>query len=291
MSHKLKRKEAGTVPESRSFGCGIPEPGKGSSGRAFLCVRQAASLTVEAALVLPVFLFCMLSVCTFLNVYSTGYRFSCALAQTAEEMAIGSYTQKYGGPPLLHTALSAAYARKKVLSEAGNRQSVRNENLLLSDFSGEDGRIRLALTYRVNPIGTGTIPGVFFLQQSAARAWTGREGSGGESGNSPEETEHQTVFITEYASVYHTDINCTHIKLKIEHVARGEAAVRRNRYGEKYHACELCGKAAGDDVYITTDGNRYHSSLSCAGLKRSVKAVELHEAGELRPCSKCAGGS
>ena len=61
----------------------------------------------------------------------------------------------------------------------------------------------------------------------------------------------------------------------------------RNVYREKYHPCEICGKKASGTVYITTDGNRYHSTLECSGLKRTVHKKELGDVGDLRPCSRC----
>ena len=262
-----------------------------SFGKVFLIARLRASLTVEAALVLPLFLICMLSVGRLMNVYSYSTRLCCALAQTAEEMGIAAYTEKFGGEPLIRAGVGLAYARSRTLSMTGNRRSVRGESFLLSSLAGGDHEIRLVLTYRPAGSGLWRLPGMRFIQRASVRKWTGREGSSGGDTAASQEKEEKTVFVTEYGSVYHTDINCTHIKLKIEQVPKGEAAVRRNRYGEKYHTCELCGRYAGENVYITTDGNRYHSSLQCAGLKRSVKAVDIHEAGELRPCSKCAGGA
>ncbi|MBD8948918.1 MAG: pilus assembly protein, partial [Blautia obeum] len=59
----------------------------------------------------------------------------------------------------------------------------------------------------------------------------------------------------------------------------------RNKSGEKYHACERCRAGSAGSVYITGEGNRYHGSLSCSGLKRTVEEVLQKDCG-LRPCSK-----
>ena len=53
---------------------------------------------------------------------------------------------------------------------------------------------------------------------------------------------------------------------------------------------EYCGgKENEGTVFITDYGNRYHTSLNCGELKRTVRSVTLPEAEEagLRACKKC----
>lgn len=62
----------------------------------------------------------------------------------------------------------------------------------------------------------------------------------------------------------------------------------RNESQGKYHACEKCmGGRIPASVYITDYGDRYHSTLACSGLKRTVYAIPLSEAVGKGACSKC----
>lgn len=241
---------------------------------------------------LPVFFLCMMTILNFGRVMETAVQYSSALCETGEKMAAAAYASEYGEKnTIISGGLSAVYARSSVLGKVKDRSAVKNENFLLSSFLKEEDMIHLVLTYQAAPVCGIKIPGTFFLQRASVRGWTGRSGSDG-SGNSEGEEgtdEHTMVYVTEHGSVYHKDLQCTHIKLSIQKVEKEAVSGLRNHGGEKYHSCEKCGKDAGGAVYITAEGNRYHSSLECSGLKRTVKEVSLEELGEMRPCSKCGG--
>lgn len=275
----------------RIFHNNTPTVEKQDSKKALL-LTLSGSLSVEAAVVVPLFAAAMAAVLQFVNVYGDCARIGSALTQTCEEIATGAYASEYTeSDSPLPVALSAGYAEGMVRARAGENGCTQARSMLLSRFLEEEDRIDLVMTYRVqSPSGLVKIPWTLFLQRAVVRGWVGRTGSGStgeETAN--DEDEHQTVYVTDYGTVYHTDPDCTHIHLSIRQVSSSQAASERNVYGEKYHACEKCGGGDGL-VYITSDGNRYHSSLECSGLKRSVQEIHLDEAGNLRPCSKCAGG-
>ncbi len=253
----------------------------------------AASLTVEGAVVLPVFLICMLSVMQFLNVYNAACRLSSALTESSEEMAMGAYAAVYGGDDdhLLQAALGIGYASIRVRGKAGDLSALQNTNFLMSSFLTEGDMIHLICTYRPKNIaGMVRLPWIVFLQRGSVRAWTGRRGSDGkEKEPSGSGAEEKTVYVTEHGSVYHKDADCTHIRLSIRTVSKAKAMTSHNRYGARYTPCEHCGRAALGSVYITTEGNRYHSSLECSGLKRTVREVKESDIGHMRACSRCGG--
>lgn len=262
------------------------------AGKTPFLTSLAAGLTLETCVVLPVFVVCMLAVIHLGNVMNAATRLDDALTQTAQEMAVGAYVSEYGeGDDVLNVVLSAAWAHGRTMAKAGDIRSVRNANLLLSSFRSSQELIDLVLTWQMDlPVGMIRAPDIFWVQRSAVRAWTGREGSGApkeEEGG--EEHDHHTVYVAENGRVYHTDPNCTHIHLSIMPVPFSAVPTRRNVGGGKYHACEHCGGGHGGTVYITMDGIRYHSSLSCPGLKRTIREVDIEEVGDLPVCSRCGG--
>ena len=265
-----------------------PRQPKNRTGRT---LARRAALTVEAAVVLPVFLLCMTVLMQYVNVYRNAASLGAALAQTGEEMAIGAYTTEYmEEDSILGIVLSAAYGAGRTYALAGKTDAIVHDNFVLSSFLEKEDLVDLVMTYQVRkPTGLVKIPGSVWIQRGCVRGWTGREGSSGKKDEKEDEHAHQTVYVTEHGSVYHKDENCTHIHLHIMQVSLEEASKLRNVNREKYYPCEFCGHRAQGTVYITSDGNRYHSSLECHGLKRTVHEMDISEVGDLRPCSRCGG--
>lgn len=267
------------------------------SMRAFFFAPFPASLTVEAAVAVPLFLFFMISALQYGNAMETAVKFGAALCDTGKTMAIAAYAQKYGGelgevPEIAVTALSAVYAQNKVTAQAGSTAAVKSINMLQSSFLQKDQTVDLVLSYQIrSPVGLVRLPGNFFLQRARIRAWTGRTIPGDSAGEEDGSGQEGMVYVTATGSVYHEDADCTHLKLSIRTVDASQLQTLRNAGGGIYHACERCNATPDKAVYITREGNRYHSTLGCSGLKRTVRQVSREEAASMRACSKCGGST
>lgn len=102
------------------------------------------------------------------------------------------------------------------------------------------------------------------------------------------ENDDEIVYITDHGLVYHRDRQCTYLKLSIATADAASVKNKRNRWGGKYHACELCTFGPAPlKLFITDQGTKYHYRLDCSGLKRSIRSIRLSETGFRRPCSKC----
>lgn len=258
-----------------------------TTNRKFGRASLNASLTVEAALVLPVFLYMTAGVISLTGLMGRAGALEGSIQDTAKQMAVYAYAVKNnsGKKGSLQGGISAAYAYSRLRKHG---KSLKSFHLGYSSFLDNSERIDLVAAYRVSrgvPVFSFGNPQI--LQRGCVRAWTGRDfreaaGSGGKKGKGQ-------VYVTENREVYHKSLNCTHLRLSIRQIQADLASGLRNRYGAKYYACSCCKSGTGQTVYITDTGNRYHASLSCSGLKRTIRCVPASEAEDLPPCSKCGG--
>lgn len=267
--------------------------GKVKNTETFFFAPLKASLTLEASLVLPLFLFVMITVLQYGRCMDAAVQLGTALADTGKSMAAAAYITTYGGETdgmieAAAGALSAAAAQHQVFSKTSDTSCIKNANMLLSSFLEENEMINLVLTYQIRtPIGTVGLPWNFFIQCACVRAWVGRTLPSSDSDSSDASDASEYVYVTITGSVYHEDPECTHLKLSVQEISASDLGTRRNNSGEIYHICEKCGNFGSSTVYITNEGNRYHSSLSCSGLKRTVRRMTKEQASHLRSCSKC----
>ena len=100
--------------------------------------------------------------------------------------------------------------------------------------------------------------------------------------------EEEMVYVTEYGSVYHKNRSCSYLVLSIRGISFSKLHEEKNELGEKYESCEYCkDKEFVTLVYVTSYGNKYHTTTKCQGIKRSIKNVPLSEVEEKKLCNKC----
>lgn len=254
------------------------------------------SMTVEACFVLPFFLFAFLNIISILELYRLQGNMSLAMHETAKQMAVYGYEYREirgeSSSSAESLGLTYLYAAGKVRAKLGTAY-LDNAPLaggassiwwLRSSVMGDDDCIDLTAEYRIAPPAAvvGYAERVLY-NRIRTRAWTGYDNAGAGAGG----TEEEIVYITPDGTVYHKSRGCTYLKLSIAALDRGFLDKQRNHDGEKYYACEACGDSGGNTVYITNYGNRYHSTLGCSKLKRTILAVPISETGGRGACSKC----
>lgn len=268
---------------------------KRMSSCSFGCLR--ASMTVEACFVLPFFLFAFLNIISILELYRLQGNMSAAMHDTAKQMAIYGYEYKEMRGASTATAeslgLTYLYAANQVKSKLGTdyldnspiKGGALSISWLKSSVMQEDDCIDLVAEYKIKPPAAVVGYHEYILyNRMRTRAWTGYDNIGS---NDRSGTEEEIVYITLEGKVYHRTRGCTYLKQSLMAVDISLLATKRNQNGEKYYPCEECGAACGDTVYISSYGNRTHSSLSCSKLKRTILAVPISQSGGRAPCSKC----
>ena len=135
-----------------------------------------------------------------------------------------------------------------------------------------------------SPVGLLSWPDCRLYVQCVVKPWTGYDVTDAKK----REEEDTIVYMTEHGSVYHKNRACTHLALSIQAVAYHSLSEKKNMDGEPYKTCQYCGEnGMVTIVYVTSYGNKYHTSTKCQGLKRTIKSMLLSQVKGVNPCKKC----
>lgn len=241
------------------------------------------SLTVEAALVFPVFLFAALSIVYINRLILYEEKVQWALNRVAREVSVeyAAMGNSYVTNPLYLTGKMNRYVKEEGLSVS----------LLRSRFDKESDEWKLVADCRVTvPFPVVAVRQAAFTEQVYTRSFTGVD----TRLEADRREEDITVYITKTGTVYHRQLSCPYLALSISEVKYGDLEYVRGADGGKYYACEACGRGIifrpEENVFICNYGNRFHSSRACKNIRRSIREISISEAGDRLPCSKCGKG-
>lgn len=251
--------------------------------------KAEGSMTVEAALVFPVFLFGLTALLYLFVLLRLQTEIGRALTNAGRELAQEAGMTEAMENSLLSGARGGYKVREYMAGRSGVeiiKQGVSGISLAGSIWNREDSMLTLRASYQVVlPPGISWFHPIRITQTKTVRGWTGFEKRQAFQGEQGEEV----VYVTDYGTVYHRRLNCRYLKLSIQQTNITQVNGLRNEGGGRYTPCERCWKDGGQVVYITRDGNRYHENLNCSGLVRGIRTVLLSETGGLPPCSVCGG--
>lgn len=242
-----------------------------------------ASVTVEAAFAVPIFFFAVLSLIFLIELQSIRENIHAAGSNAAKQAA-----ESTAMIPVLNTIQFKANLINLIGEERINRSILDGGTSAISCWKSYwipgTEEIHVIIEYKVKlPIPLLKSPSARIKDEFQVSAWNGyqKERMGDENG--------QIVYITDRGTVWHADYQCSYLQLSIQYVPYEELKDVRNEDGGRYHRCERCvyGQAMSG-VYITGYGNRYHNSLNCSSLKRTIRAVDKSEVAGRGGCSKCA---
>lgn len=268
-------------------------------GRVLLPFRRvSASVTVEAAIVMPLFIYGVTALLFLMQIIMIKQDMNVAMYNTVRTMS--KYAYAYDKLMETDKEVSAITAYGTLLAELGTDYAKEhyivggNAGLVLlgTQVLSGDGKIEVTITYSIrNPFDIFGIGIVSVRQTYTAQGWLGDKGVADYIKNA---TEEQTVFITLYGEVYHTEEECAYINLSVTNISVKELESARNLGGGKYYACELCVQdnvTSLGEVYVTNYGDRYHRMYECSGIRRTVIEVPFSKKGERQLCKKCSGVS
>lgn len=212
------------------------------------------SLTVEAALILPLFLLASLTMLSFIDV----------MKMTIE---------------------------RQMQQQEFLRQGAVYATLLGTTTQGREGDyIKLDYVQTIAlPIGEFGYDKVRVRHRSVVHIFNGYDDSCGDNVG----WQQIYVYVTKYGSVYHKKRSCSALNVNIRSVSGKSIDKARNADGKKYKLCGSCGKGykkselTGATLYITDYGVKYHVRMNCSDLTRTVQIIKIEDAGGRRACKKC----
>lgn len=267
------------------------------------------SMTVEAAVVLPLFLFFFLALGTAIEMIRLQNNMDFALCDVGRRLSVYGYALDETGQSqevkgnveseeaewfseLKDLAFSYTYVKNELVDYLGKEyletscivDGVNGIHFPESEIFGEENCFEIIATYRVAPFGELMgVRGFRMANRYYGHVWNGYEIPLEEA-----DTKQDVVYVTEFGEVYHEDQMCSHLFLNVRQVGLQEAYESRNSNGVKYKLCEYCEKFELNGlVYITEDGDCIHYRRDCAGLKRTIYTITRKEAEGYAPCSRC----
>lgn len=239
-------------------------------------------ITIEAALCIPIFLMAMLSLIYAINAYFVYERVNVAVYEEAKYASIMKYDDmSYGASAVqanIIERLGDDFFDSPIIADGKS-----GFDFSKTDLSDKEITV-VCVNYRIKiPFFAQMIDEFEFSSKCVVHNWVGYT-----NGLNGYENEEEYVYMAKNGTVYHKSRDCTHIRLQIVNVKGKDIGKLRNESGGKYKQCEYCHPKKSDEkIYITKDGDRYHNTLSCAGLKRTIIRVRLSDLNGVKPCTRC----
>lgn len=278
-----------------------PYPIEGTSLPSF-CSRALkksdGGMTVEAAIVLPLFLFFFLHLGCVIELIRLHGNLEMALWETGNRMCVcGDVFREFGDSAGIGAMLLGFPVKSEIVSYVGKDYLEQSPltcgagGLQFSEGSilPSEGILELDMAYEVSPVPIFLVFSPFrMVNRYYGHLWTGYQIPLGADGK-----EVDTVYVAETGGVYHESISCTHLKLSLRRVTLEEALGGRNVLGEPYTLCSLCKDMPRQEmVFVTDEGGCYHYAQDCPALKRTIYSMSRTEAEEqYPPCRRCAGSA
>lgn len=288
--------------------------------------RYKGSLTIEAALIVPIFLYCMVGFIYFIQMITLHESIQHSITNLSfdiskfgylydevniEDMLIDDTVDKNEeeekepykriGKDILETFnlsidslftnhLFQTLVKEHILDDNINLSIIENGQAgiysYFSTFMEEDENVHIIVHYKVK-IPFGILSSYNIpMLQRVTIRSWSKEAV--EKKGEKEESKEEVVYVTEHGEVYHKHKECTYINIKLTKV-RMEDLLKEERY-KGFTSCSRCikDKLQGlSIVYITETGSKYHSSTLCSSLKRLVKEIGLEESKKYRQCTRC----
>ncbi len=282
------------------------------------------ALTLEAAIVLPIFLCFVLSLAYFIKIIYVHENIQHAITHTADNLATYTYVLDkldienaldkripkndafHGMQSFIDLAVDKTNQSVKsmlgqsIISSLIDRYITPHQynhwyivggrgglDFSQSSFLSEKEDVAIVVHYDLKlPIPVPGLKKIHLIQRATSRLWKGNSNFASEV----EQADKQMVYITEHGTKYHTNPRCRHIFIPTE--KRFYKDIKNSR-----RPCEICAKQAKNltddtEVIVTSGGDCFHLDPNCYAINRKVKAITLEQAvnNGYTACKTCLKG-
>ena len=223
---------------------------------------KKGSLTLEAALVLPLFLFFCMNMASLVHYFQVDSKTMSEQTEIAKNAAILCYATEHG----------------KDASQAGSLGLPSTKNNIFHDENVDVFRLHTQKAWYSEMAYTSFVT----MDRATCRKWTGYDPTKKQMAYS--DKKENMVYVVDHSESYHKSKNCWHIDIRVHAVTEQEIKL------SGYKTCSACKDRTGWGVYYKTDSSDiYHTSLNCTKIMRNIQTITLTEAQKrgLPPCKDC----
>ena len=246
--HILEKTSLQAYPKKSNSTSRIPKALYSKRMSSFLLSNMEGSMTVEASIAIPVFLFAILNLLSIILLFGEYSSNLADMHQKAKELSVHAHILEDG-------------------------QDVNNDLIILTKAQ----KLEPVISFMgFEPART--------IVNCRVRKWTGYDTT--QAGM--EKIEEEWVYITPSGNAYHRNRTCSYLTPKVLSEGTPTMETVRNKDGEIYRLCNSCKDGSLTGIcFFTEYGNRYHTTLECSGIKRTIEAVKISATGGRHACSKC----
>lgn len=261
----------------------------------FLCGRKrvsfSASMTVEAAYALPLFLFAGVILMMPLQIMHVERQVQASVEMIGEDISRMLYVapEKEQGIGVWTEGAVLGYAQAAVRLKLRDLP-VEDLSLLASEFLQDGQTIDLVVDYGMRlPFSMFGLDAVKRRARCYRRGWRGRDDMDDQHTENPEDV---IVYVGRDSTRYHVSKRCHYLSNDLQTVPAEHIGSYRNSSGKRYRPCSTCGdyRDTGSYVYIMKSGESYHTTAGCPSIRSYATAVLKSEVEYLGACSYCSRG-
>ena len=258
-----------------------------------------ASLTIEAALVLPFFILVFLSLTYFFNIMAFYSTLQHRLEETARNINSFAYILSDSETTPSKSDLLTSESIRHLFMSDDIKQLCRTMHVK----NGENGisfyhskidksynSANLIITYNMSisflPHVNIHIP---FIQRCRFKLFTG------DPDTYYAENSSSIIYMTYHGTVYHTNKYCTYLIKYAEILDKNSLSEYEKAVNPSYSLCSACKRSLSSEnhyIYISKTGSVYHYSRDCYYLTSHIYECNLADVkNQFQLCSRCSQSS